>query len=67
MTLKDKMMIYVYHKGNALEEEFEQIQAQCRYQPLDSLDHFELMRSKIRLNAFKEFIDEIFKIIINCK
>ena len=67
MTFKDKLMIYIYNKGNALEQEFEQIQMQCRYSPLDSLDHFELMNAKIRLNAFKEFVDELFKIIINCK
>lgn len=67
MTFKDKLTIYIYNKGNSLEEEFQQIQTQCRFSPLDSLDHFELMNAKIRLNAFKEFIDELMKIIVYCK
>lgn len=49
MTLKDKMILYVYHKGNELE-----------------LDMYENMRSEIRINAFNEFVQDLFKIIMYC-
>lgn len=67
MTIKDKIMIYIYHKSNEIEQDMETLQIQSRFAPLDSLDHFELMHSKARLNAWKEFIDDIYKIVINCK
>lgn len=67
MTIKDKLMIYVYQKGCEIDNELEVIKLQCRHSPLDSLDHFELMHAQTRANAFKEFVDDIFRIIVNCK
>lgn len=51
MTLKDKMILYVYHKGNELENEKETLNSQRRYQIMDTLDMYENMRSEIRINA----------------
>lgn len=67
MTLKDKLMIFIYRKMTKLENEKEQLRHQIRYQPLDSLDLYELMREDVRLSAWKEFIDELFAVILNCK
>lgn len=67
MTLKDKLMIFIYRKMNQLENEREQLRFQLRYQPLDSLDLYELMREDVRLSAWKEFVEELFTIIMNCK
>lgn len=67
MTVKDKLIVWIYNKGNEIEQEQETIERQCRYMPLDSLDHFELMNAKIRLQAWKEFLDELFKIVLNCR
>ena len=60
-------MIFIYHKMNKLEDEKEQLRQQLRFHPLDSLDMYELMREDVRLSAWKEFIDELFTIIMNCK
>lgn len=67
MTIKDKIIIWIYKKGERIDEELQQVEMQSKYMPLDSLDHFELMNSKIRLSAWKEFLKELFNIIINCK
>lgn len=67
MTLKDKLMIYIYRKTNELEDDRNQLRSQLRYQPVDSLDLYEIMRDDVRISAWKEFIDELFKVIINCK
>lgn len=50
-----------------LEQEKENITTQCRLQPMDSLDHYEIMLSKMRIQAFNEFVTDIYNIIINTK
>ncbi len=67
MTIKDKILIYIYRKISLLENEKEQLRHQLMYQKLDSLDMYEIMRDDIRINAWNEFIDELFTIVINCK
>lgn len=67
MTFKDKLMIYIYNKSNELENEKRAITEQRRYMPMDSLDIYELMRADIRNEAFNEFVNEVFSLIINCK
>ena len=67
MSLKDKLMIYIYRKSNQLDDERNQLRHQLRYHPVDSLDLYEIMRDDVRISAWKEFIDELFNIIINCK
>ena len=66
MTLKDKIILYIYNKGNELENEKETLKVQRRYQIMDSLDIYENMRAEIRVNAFNEFIQELFKIVMYC-
>ena len=67
MSLKDKIIIWIYKKGETIDNELEKVNLQAKYMPLDSLDHFELMNAKIRLNAWKEFLNELFKIVFYCK
>lgn len=67
MTIRDKLMIWIYNKNNSIDSESEQLRQRIRYQSLDSLDHYEIMREKIRIAAWNEFLDDLFKIIINCK
>ncbi len=67
MSLRDKLMIYIYNKNNVLELESEALREQTRFQPMDSLDHYEVMRDKIRISAWKEFLDDLYAILINCK
>ncbi len=66
MTLKDKIILYVYNKTNELENEKEYLLTQRRYQVMDTLDIYENMRAEIRINAFNEFVQDLFKIIMYC-
>lgn len=67
MGVKDKILAYIYRKMTELEQEKEQIQYQCRRMPMDSLDHYEVMHQKIRIQAFEEFLNDLYKIVLNCK
>lgn len=67
MTIKDKIMIWVYNKNTQIEQETEILNTQVRYYPMDSLDMYEVMRRKIYVSVWKQFLDELFKIIVNCK
>ena len=67
MTIKDKLMIYIYRKMNELEQEEKSLLIQTRCTPMDSLDHFEMMNAKIRISAWNEFVNDLFKIVLNCK
>lgn len=63
MSLKDKLMIYISKKNDLLEKEKENLIIKMRH-PLDSLDLYEIALEKIRLQAWQEFLDDIFKIIL---
>lgn len=67
MTLKDKLMIFVYNKGNQLEEEEKDLKTSLRLFVLDNLDHYEILLQRIRIQAWNEFIKDLYNIVINCK
>lgn len=67
MTLKDKLIIYVYNKGNQLEEEEKDLKTSLRLSVLDNLDHYEILLQRIRIQAWNEFIKDLYNIVINCK
>lgn len=67
LTLKDKLMIYVYNKGNQLEEEEKNLKTSLRLSVLDNLDHYEILLQRIRIQAWNEFIKDLYNIVINCK
>ena len=67
MTLRDKLMVYIYRKMSDLENEKESVRHQLRFQPVDSLDMYELMRNDVRISAWNEFLDDLFSIVLNCK
>lgn len=67
MTLKDKLMIYIYRKNVQLENQRAELRLQLRQHPIDSLDIYEVLLDDVRLSAWKEFVDELFAIIINLK
>ena len=66
MDIKDKIIVYIYNKSNQLENEMADLQRQLHYQPLDNFDIFENMQSRIRIEAFNEFVSELFKILMYC-
>lgn len=67
MTLKDKLMIYVYRKGNQIEQEEKDLKTSLRLSALDNLDHYEILLHRIKLQAWNEFINDLYNIVINCK
>lgn len=66
MTLKDKLILYVNNKGTQLENEKNDLKYQRKYMTMDSLDLFENMRADIRIEAFNEFVKDLFRIIMYC-
>ncbi len=67
MTLKDKLMVYVYRKGNQIEQEERDLKTSLRLSALDNLDHYEILLHRIKLQAWNEFINDLYNIVINCK
>ena len=67
MTLKDKLIIYIYNKGNELEQEEKDLKTSLRMSALDNLDHYEILLHRIRIQAWNEFINDLYRIVINCK
>lgn len=67
MGIKDKLIIYVYNKGNELEQEEKDLKTSLRMSALDNLDHYEILLHRIRIQAWNEFIQDLYRIVINCK
>lgn len=67
MGIKDKLIIYIYNKGNELEQEEKDLKTSLRMSALDNLDHYEILLHRIRIQAWNEFIQDLYRIVINCK
>jgi hypothetical protein len=67
MGIKDKLIIYIYNKGNELEQEEKDLKTSLRMSALDNLDHYEILLHRIRIQAWNEFINDLYRIVINCK
>lgn len=67
MTLKDKLMVYVYRKGSQIEQEERDLKTSIRLSALDNLEHYEILLHRIRLETWNEFIKDLYNIVINCK
>ena len=53
----------LYRKGNQIEQEEKDLNTSLRLSVLDNLDHYEILRHRIRLQAWNNFIYEpIFNI-----
>lgn len=64
MTIKDKILVWIYHKSNKIEDEREELRINRRYYPMESLDLYEQMRQQIRLDTWKEFLSELMQIVM---
>lgn len=67
MTVKDKLMIYIYRKGTEIDNDIDTYRCYARYHSADSLEHYEYMRSMIRLEAWKEFLNDLYQLIFCTK
>lgn len=67
MTIKDKLMIYIYKKSCFYEQQKKDLDYKRRYFPMDSLDIYETMRQDIEIECFENFLLELYQIVLNCK
>lgn len=67
MNLRDKLMIYIYRKGTQIEGEEKDLKTSLRLSALDNLDHYEILLHRVRIQAFNEFLTDLYNILINCK
>ena len=67
MKVKDKLLIYIYRKKCILEQEEKDLKTTLRLSALDNLDHYEILLHRIRLQAWNEFINDIYRIVLDCK
>ncbi len=66
MKLKDKLIVYIYNKQTQIEQEEQDLKTSLRLSALDNLDHYEILLHRIRLQAWNEFIKDLYNIVINC-
>lgn len=66
MGIKDKLIIYIYNKGNELEQEEKDLKTSLRMSALDNLDHYEILLHRIRIQAWNEFVEDLYRIVLNC-
>ena len=52
-----------YNKQNKLENESKELREMLRLHAMDDLDIYEIMRHRARLQAWNEFVDELYRIV----
>lgn len=66
MGIKDKLMIYIYRKKCQLEDEDKTLKRSLQLSALDNLDHYEILLQRIRIQAWNEFVEDLYRIVLNC-
>ncbi len=66
MGIKDKLMIYIYRKKCQLEEEDKTLKRSLQLSALDNPDHYEILLQRIRIQAWNEFVEDLYRIVLNC-
>ena len=67
MTFKDKIIIYIYNKMTEIEQEEKDLKLSLRLSALDNLDHYEILLHRVKLQAWNEFVHDIYSILFNSK
>ena len=65
MTLRDKLLIYIYRKKTEIENEESTLKLNLRLSALDNLDHYEILLQRIKLQVYNEFVSDLYDIIIH--
>ncbi len=65
MSLKDKLTIYIYHKQNKLDEERRELNYRLRNRPVDDLELFEILRDKMRVEIWDEYVRDLYNIVFH--
>lgn len=63
MTTKDKIIVYLYNKGNQVEGDFEEHTHYMRFHKLDEVDYLESIIRKVRKDTVKEIVDDLMKLL----
>ena len=66
MNLRDKLFIYIHTKGTKIEQEEDDLKTCLRLSALDNLDHYEILLHRIRLQAWNEFLTDLYNVILRC-
>lgn len=66
MGIKDKLMIYIYRKKCQLEDEDKTLKRSLQLSALDNLDHYEILLQRVRAQAWNEFVEDLYRIVLNC-
>ena len=67
MTIKDKLMIYIYRKSCMYEQQKKDLLYRRQHHPMDSLDMYEIMRQDIEIECFEQLLQELHQVVLNCK
>lgn len=67
MTIKDKLMIYIYRKSCLYEEQKKDLLYRRQHYPIDSLDMYEIMRQDIEIECYENLLVELYQLVLNCK
>lgn len=67
MTIKDKLMIYIYRKSCVYEQQKKDLLYRRQHYPMDSLDMYEIMRQDIEIECFENLLQELYQVVLNCK
>lgn len=63
MTLKDKLLVYIYNKCDRLDDDYRQLELNTRYRKMDECDHLEFIIAKVRRDSFNEFYLDLLNIL----
>ena len=63
MNFKDKLIIYLYNRQNAIEEEFDNTIQNVRFKRNDEVDYLECIIAKSRKDLVNEIIGDIMNIL----
>lgn len=63
MTLKDKLLVYVYNKSSRIDDDCVQLELNTRYRKQDACDHLEHIIAITRKDAFNEFAQDIIRLL----
>ena len=68
MTFKEKELLlsYFIHRGEYLEQEFQQLRANIRFRHIDSADCIECSIALERMAAFREFSHDVMQLLKLC-
>lgn len=63
MTIKDKLILYIYKKGDEIETDYENHQHFIRFHKVDEVDFLEMIIRKVRRDTYNEILADFMAIL----